>query len=75
MYLCGLELRLQYCLRNLRIACKAVQVAMPLGHLKLEFKKCRQHLKIFLPSMNLIPTKAYPTIPLSAQSNLVRRYL
>jgi hypothetical protein len=58
-----------------------VQVAIPLGQLKLEFKKCRQHLKIFLPSMNLIPrdllipTKAYPTIPLSAQSNLVRRYL
>jgi hypothetical protein len=25
MYLSGLELRLQYCLRNLRIACKAVQ--------------------------------------------------
>jgi hypothetical protein len=37
MYLCGLELRLQYCLRNLRIACKGVQVAIPLGQLKLEF--------------------------------------
>ncbi len=36
MFLSGLELRLQNCLRNLRIACKAVQVAMPLGQLKLE---------------------------------------
>ena len=31
-----IELRLQYCRRNLRIACKAVQVAIPLGQLKLE---------------------------------------
>jgi hypothetical protein len=30
--------RLQYCLRNLRIACKAVQVAIPLGELG-EIKK------------------------------------
>jgi hypothetical protein len=75
MYLSGSELRLQYCLRNLRIACKAVLVAIPLGQLKLEFKKCRQHLKICLPSTNLLLTNAYPTIPLSAQSNLVRRYL
>jgi hypothetical protein len=34
--LSGLELRLQYCLRNLRIACKAVQVAIPLGQHKIE---------------------------------------
>jgi hypothetical protein len=36
MYVSGSELRLQYCLRNLRIACKAVQVAIPLGQHKLE---------------------------------------
>ncbi len=35
-YLSELEHRLQYCLRNLRIACKAVQVAIPLRELKLE---------------------------------------
>jgi hypothetical protein len=39
MYLSELELRLQYCLRNLRIECKAVQVAIPLGELKLKKKK------------------------------------
>jgi hypothetical protein len=38
MYLSGLELRLQYCLRNLRIASKAVQVAIPLGQFKSEKK-------------------------------------
>jgi hypothetical protein len=31
----GSELRLQYCQRNLRIACKAAQVAIPLGEVKL----------------------------------------
>jgi hypothetical protein len=36
--LSGSELRLQCCRRNLRIACKAVQVAIPLGELKLKFK-------------------------------------
>ena len=38
MYLPELEPRLQYCLRNLRIACKAVQVAIPLRELKLKLK-------------------------------------
>jgi hypothetical protein len=38
-------------------------------------KKWRHHLKIFLPSANLILTKACSTIQLSAQSNLVRQYL
>jgi hypothetical protein len=38
VYLSKLEPRLQYCLRNLRIACKAVQVAIPLGELKLKLK-------------------------------------
>jgi hypothetical protein len=38
VYLSELEPRLQYCLRNLRIACKAVQVAIPLGELKLKLK-------------------------------------
>jgi hypothetical protein len=28
-------------------ACKAVQVAIPLGELKLKFKKWRQHLNMF----------------------------
>jgi hypothetical protein len=36
MYLSGLELQLQYCLRNLRMECKAVQVEIPLGQQKLE---------------------------------------
>ncbi len=36
-YLSDLECRLQYCLWNLRIACKAVQVAIPLRELKLKF--------------------------------------
>jgi hypothetical protein len=34
-----------------------------------------QHLKIFLPFTILILINAYPTIGLSTQSNLVRRYL
>ncbi len=38
VYLPELEPRLQYCLRNLRIACKAVKVAIPLEELKLKFK-------------------------------------
>jgi hypothetical protein len=38
MYLSELEPRLQYCLRNLQIACKAVQIAIPLGELKLKLK-------------------------------------
>jgi hypothetical protein len=44
-YLPELEPRLQYCLRNLRIACKAVQVAIPLGELKLKEKKIEATLK------------------------------
>jgi hypothetical protein len=38
VYLSELEHRLQYCLRNLRIARKAVQVAIPLRELKLKLK-------------------------------------
>jgi hypothetical protein len=38
VYLSELEPGLQYCLRNLRIACKVVQVAIPLGELKLKSK-------------------------------------
>jgi hypothetical protein len=34
VYLCELERRLQYCLRNLQIACKAVHVAILVGELK-----------------------------------------
>ncbi len=34
VYLSELDRSLQYCLRNLGIACKAVQVAMPLGELE-----------------------------------------
>jgi hypothetical protein len=34
-----LEHQLQYCLWNLRNTCKAVQVAIPLGDLKLKLKK------------------------------------
>jgi hypothetical protein len=36
VYLPELEPRLQYCLRNLQTACKAVQVAIPLEELKLK---------------------------------------
>jgi hypothetical protein len=38
VYVSELEPRLQYCLRNLQIACKAVQIAIPLGELKLKLK-------------------------------------
>jgi hypothetical protein len=38
VYLSELDPRKQYCLRNLRIACKAMQVAIPLGELKLKLK-------------------------------------
>ncbi len=37
--------------------------------------KMEGSLKFCLPSAVSIPMKAYPTIPLSGQSNLVRRYL
>jgi hypothetical protein len=36
MYLSELEHRLQYCLRNLQIACKAAQFAITLGEVKLK---------------------------------------
>jgi hypothetical protein len=45
------KLRLQYCLRNLRIACKAVHVVIPLGYLNLKLiiggniKKSFYHLR------------------------------
>jgi hypothetical protein len=59
-----LEHRLQYFLRNLRIACKAVRVTIPPRELKIKIKKWRQHLKIFLPSAILVLAKAYPNIAL-----------
>jgi hypothetical protein len=49
MYFSGLELWLEYCLRHLQIACKAVQVAIPLGQHKLQNKKMQATFKIFLP--------------------------
>jgi hypothetical protein len=49
--------------------------AVPLGELKIKNKKWRQHLKNLLPSAMLVLTKTYPAIPLTAQSNLVRRNL
>jgi hypothetical protein len=61
-------------MRNLRIACNADNVGnIPLGKLNLEIKKWRQALKLCLPSA--IVMRAYPTIPFSGRSNLVRRYL
>jgi hypothetical protein len=45
VYLPELETRLQYCLRNLRIACKAVQVTIPLGELKNKNKKTESTFK------------------------------
>jgi hypothetical protein len=47
VYLSKVERRIQYCLRNRQLACKAVQVVIPLGELKLKFKKWRQHLDMF----------------------------
>ena len=47
----------------------------PLEELKIETKKRRQVLKLCLPYAVLIPMRAYPTVPLSGRSNLVRRYL
>ncbi len=54
MYLSELERRLQCCLRNLPIACKAVQVAKP----PREIKKKKMEA-ICLPSTILMVTKAY----------------
>jgi hypothetical protein len=47
-----------------------MQVPIPLGELELN-KKWRQYFKIILPSAILLLTKAYPTMALSDQSNLV----
>jgi hypothetical protein len=64
------------CMRNLRIAFNAVHVSnIPLGELNSGKNKIEATLKFCLPSAVSIPMKAYPTIPLSGQSNLVRRYL
>jgi hypothetical protein len=63
-------------MRNLQIACNADNVGnIPLGELNKKIKKSRQVLKLCLPSAVLKPMRAYPTIPLSSRSNLVRRYL
>jgi hypothetical protein len=63
-------------MRNPLIACNADHVRnIPLGELNSEKNKKEVSLKFCLPSAVSIPMKAYPTIPLSGQSNLVRRYL
>jgi hypothetical protein len=45
------------------------------GGTKINITKWRLGLKFGVPSAVLILIKAYPTLPLSDQSNLVRRYL
>ncbi len=61
-------------MRNLRIACKADHVSnISLGESNSEKHKMQASLKFCLPFAVSIPMKAYPTIPLSDQSNLVRR--
>jgi hypothetical protein len=45
------------------------------GRTYIKTKKWSQHKTFFLPSATFLLTKACPTIPLSALSNLVRRYL
>jgi hypothetical protein len=61
---------------HLRIACKADHGSnIPLGELNLEKNRMEANFKFCLLSAVSIPIKAYPTIPLSDQSNLVRRYL
>jgi hypothetical protein len=64
------------CMRNPRIACNADHVFQYTAQInQIKIKKWRRHLKFIKPSAILILIKAYPTIPLSGQSNLVRRYL
>ncbi len=59
------------CLRYPRIACNAVRVSnIPLGELNFNKIKRRPDKKILLPSAIHIHIKAYPTIPLSDQSQL-----
>jgi hypothetical protein len=74
VYLSKLELQLQCCLQNLRIACKAVQVAIPLGELKLQIKNGGNIKNLFTIYESYDHQRACPTIPLSGQSNLVRQY-
>ncbi len=63
-------------MRNLRIACNADHISyIPLGELNLEKNKKVRSLKLCLPSAVSILMNDYPTIPLSGQSNLVRRCL
>jgi len=60
------------CMRNPLIACNADHVSnIPLGELNSEKNKMEVSLKFCLPSAVSIPMKAYPTIPLSGQSNPV----
>ncbi len=71
-----IEHRMQICQRNSRIACSTDHVSnIPLRELNLNLKNQRRHLKIWVPSAFHILIKAYPTIPLSGLSNLVRQYL
>jgi hypothetical protein len=74
--LSGSEHRLQCCRRNLLIARKAGQFAIPLGELKLKLKN-RGSIENFCYHLQLNTHQGLssPTIPLSAQSNMVRRYL
>jgi hypothetical protein len=66
------------CMRNLRIACNADHVSNTVyrwENLIQKKNKIEASLKFCLPSAVSILTKAYPIIPLSGKSNLVRRYL
>jgi hypothetical protein len=71
MYLSGLELRLQHCLWNLGIACKAVQVVIPLGQLKLEQKNAGNISKSFYYLQTFYPPR--PIQPYHFQPNLIWR--
>jgi hypothetical protein len=55
----------------------AKPIMLPINRWENLIKKLKNEgkLKLCLPSAVLIPIRAYPTIPLSSRSNLVRRYL
>jgi hypothetical protein len=69
VYLSELEPRLQYCLRNLRIACKAVQIAIPLGELKLKLKNGGNISKSFYRPRSLYSSR--PIQPYHFKLNLI----
>jgi hypothetical protein len=67
---------MQICQRNPIIACSTDNVGnIPLRELNLNFKNRDDILKICALSAVHVLIKAYPTIPLSGRSKLVRRYL